>query len=117
MTNLLDEIIGNLEAKKEWKETQARFGRLPDDYQVVYGEIKHYVWHGGTGIIDPTNLFKKLLATFEAGAAEGKSVRDVTGDDVVVFVEKLARDEKQTPSYLDELRQNLNENVAKKLIK
>lgn len=117
MANFLDKIIGELESKREWKETQARFKTLPDEYQVMYEEIKDYIWHGGTGTIDPTNVFKKLLERFEAGVAEGKDVRDVTGDDVVAFVDELAKDENKMPSYFDELREKLNKNVAKKLNK
>lgn len=112
MTDFINKIIGDLEGKKEWKALQVRAQALPEEYQVVYNEIKDYVWHGGTGLMDPSNLFKRLVERFEEGAANGKSVLDVTGDDVAAFIEELIRGEE---TYTDGLRQKLNQNVAKKL--
>ena len=69
MTDFLNKILGDLEGKKEWKALQVRAKALPEDYRVVYEEIKHYVWQGGTGLLDPSNLFKRLVELFEEGAA------------------------------------------------
>jgi len=112
MTDFINKIIGDLEGKKEWKALEARAKALPAEYQVVYGEIKDYVWHGGTGLMDPSNMFKRLVERFEEGAAAGEDVMDVTGADVAAFVESLIRGEE---TYLDGLRQKLNQSVAKKL--
>lgn len=112
MNDFINKIVGDIEGKKEWKALEARAKLLPADYQVVYTEIKDYVWHGGTGLMDPTNLFKRLLELFEEGAASGKQVLDITGHDVAAFVEELVRGEK---TYMDEWRQKLNQNIAKKL--
>lgn len=112
MTDFLNKILGDLEGKKEWKALQVRAKALPKDYRVVYEEIKHYVWQGGTGLLDPSNLFKRLVELFEEGAAAGKHVTDVTGDNVAAFVEDLIRGEK---TYTDGLREKLNDAVAKKL--
>lgn len=114
MNNLLNKIIGDLEGKKEWKALEARVKQLPEEYQVAYNEIKQFVWHGGTGVLDPSNMFKRLVDLFEAGAANGKQVLDVTGEDVASFVEKLVHDEK---TYTDGLREKLNNTIAKKLKK
>lgn len=112
MTDFLNKILGDLEAKKEWKATEARAKALPKEYHVVYEEIKHYVWQGGTGVVDPTNLFKRLVDLFEEGSKDGKQVLEVTGDDVAAFVKELLRGEK---TLTEDLHEKLNREIAKKL--
>lgn len=114
MTDFLNKIIGDLEGKKEWKALEARAKALPDDYRTAYKEIKHYVWQGGTGTMDPSDMFKQLVDIFEKGAANGKQVLDITGDDIAAFVDRLVIDEK---TYADGLREKLNNTVTKKLKK
>lgn len=114
MSDILNKIIGDLEGKKEWKALEARVKLLPEEYQTVYSEIKHYVWQGGTGLMDPSDLFKRLVELFEDGAVNGKHVLEVTGNDVAAFVDKLASDGK---TYADTLREKLNHAVTKKLEK
>jgi DNA-binding ferritin-like protein (Dps family) len=114
MNDFLNKIIGDLEDKKEWKALEARAKALPEEYRVMYNEIKHYVWQGGTGIMDPSNMFKQLVSRFEEGAANGKQVLDVTGDDIAAFVDTLVANEK---TYTDGLREKLNSTIAKKIKK
>jgi DNA-binding ferritin-like protein (Dps family) len=59
-------------------------------------------------------MFKQLVERLEEGAASGKHVLDVTGDDVAAFVDALARDEK---TYTDGLRDKLNQVIAQKIKK
>lgn len=112
MSDFLNKILGDLEAKKEWKAVEARAKTLPEEYRVVYDEIKHYVWQGGAGVVDPSNLFKRLVELFEEGAANGKHVLDITGDDVAAFVKELLRGEKM---LTEDLQEKLNQTIAKKL--
>ncbi len=112
MSDFLDKILGDLEGKKEWKATEARAKQLPEEYRAVYDEVKHYVWHGGTGSIDPSGLFKQLVELFEDGASAGKHVTEITGSDVAAFVDGLIHDKR---TYIDDLREKLNSSVAKKL--
>jgi DNA-binding ferritin-like protein (Dps family) len=114
MNDFLNKIIGDLEGKKEWKALETRAKALPEDYRTVYDEIKHYVWQGGTGVMDPSNMFKRLVDTFEDGATNGKNVVEITGNDVAAFIDSLIHDEK---TYADSLREKLNNAVAKKLEK
>lgn len=112
MKDFLKKVIGDLEGKKEWKAMEARVKALPEDYQTVYHEIKHYLWKSsGLGMIDP---FKDLLERFEEGAANGKHVLELTGDDVAAFADKLVRGDK---AYLYDYREKLNKAIAKKLKK
>jgi len=112
MNDFINKIIGDLEGKKEWKALEARAKLLPEEYRTVYGEIKNYVWQGGTGLMDPSDLFKRLVDLFEEGVANGKHVSEITGNDVAEFVDKLAHDGK---TYTDGLRTKLNDTIAKKL--
>lgn len=112
MNDLLNKIIGDIEGKKEWKAVEARAKALPEEYRAVYDEVKTYVWHGGTGLMDPSNLFKRLVELFEDGAKNGKHVLEITGDDVATFVDGLVRDEE---TYTDSLREKLNSAIAKNL--
>ena len=112
--NLITKVIGELEAKKEWKALQARAKALPEEYQVVYDEVKNYVWRGGLGVVDPTNMFTRLVDVFEKSASQGKHVLDVTGHDVATFVDTLVRDDEK---LVDDARQKLNQTISKKLRK
>lgn len=112
MDNLINKIVGDIQGKKEWKALEVRANALPPEYKLAYDEIKQYVWHGGTGLMDPSNMFKRLVEAFEAGAAAGKTVLDVTGADVAAFVDSLARDDE---TYMNNLRTKLNSTVAERL--
>lgn len=110
MTNLLTKILGD---KKEWKAMEARANVLPRDFRLVYGEMKSYMWRftAGDGM-DIVAILKDVLGLFETSAAQGKSVLDVTGEDVAAFCDERLRG---TRSYFDQWRGSLNRDVAKKL--
>jgi DNA-binding ferritin-like protein (Dps family) len=110
MTNLLTKILGD---KKEWKAMEARANVLPRDFRIVYGEMKSYLWRFTTGDgMDIVAILKEVLGLFETGAAQGKSVLDVTGEDVAAFCHERLRG---TTSYLDKWRASLNRDIAQKL--
>lgn len=112
MSIFLDKILGDLENKKEWNAIEKRAKALPDDYRVVYKEIKRYVWNcTGVSTID---VFKVLIDMFEDSAASGRKVLEITGDDVAAFCDELVRGEK---TYFENWRKILNQNIAKKLEK
>jgi DNA-binding ferritin-like protein (Dps family) len=110
VSNILIKILGD---KKEWKAMEARANALPRDYRIVYGEMKSYMWRFTTGDgMDIVALLKEVLGVFEASVAEGKSVLDVTGEDVAALCDERLR---STTSYLDKWRASLNRDIAKKL--
>lgn len=107
MSGFIDKIIGD---KKEWKEMEARAKALPEEYRVVYSEIKNYIWKSsGLGAID---ILKGLLDLFEEGVANNKLVLEITGDNVAAFCDELVKDEK---TYTAKWREELNQSIAKKL--
>jgi DNA-binding ferritin-like protein (Dps family) len=114
MNDFLKKVIGDFGDKKEWKAMEARAKALPKEYQVVYGEIKNYFWSGAGPLDSSMDIFKGLVELFEEGAASGKHVLEITGDDVAAFCDELLRGEK---TYAESLRKTLNRNIAKRLDK
>lgn len=106
MNDFLKKIVGD---KKEWRTMEARAKALPKDYQVVYNEIKPYMWKRGQGSVD---IFKDLLDLFEEGVANGRSALEITGDDVATFCDELSPGAK---TYTDRWHDDLNHDIAKKL--
>ena len=53
-----------------------------------------------------------LIELFEAGAAEGKPVLEITGEDVAAFCDELLR---STSTYTENWREALNRDIQKKL--
>jgi DNA-binding ferritin-like protein (Dps family) len=72
------------EAKRQWRAHLARVKALPPDYQIVYKEIQRYLFKVGSadlpGIVD----------FFAEGAASGKGVLELIGEDVAAFCDDLA---------------------------
>lgn len=110
MNGFLKKIVGD---KKEWRSMEARAKALPRDYQIVYGEIKQYMWKfSAGGGMDIVAILKDLLGLFETGAADGKRALEVTGEDVAAFCDELLRNAR---TYTDNWRQSLNRDVMRKL--
>ncbi|MGI8878939.1 MAG: DUF1048 domain-containing protein [Jatrophihabitans sp.] len=111
MPKILTKILGD---KKEWKAMEARANVLPRDFRIVYREMKSYMWKlapgDGRGVIA---ALKEVLGIFEATAAQGNRVLDVTGEDVAAFCHERLRG--TSSSYLDRWRASLNRDVAQKL--
>ena len=103
-------IIGDFKEKKGWRETKVRAKALPHDYRIAYEEIQNYLLK--TSGIVTLAPFTSLLDLFEEGAANGRNVLEITGNDVAAFADELVRGEQ---SYFDKMRQDLNSDIAKKL--
>ncbi|WP_195908979.1 DUF1048 domain-containing protein [Microlunatus sp. Gsoil 973] len=108
--NFLKKILGD---KKEWRNMEARAKALPRDYQIVYDEIKKYVFKfaGGDGM-DMVYLLRDLLGLFETSVADGKRALEVTGDDVAEFCDELLRN---ANTYTENWHDKLNSSVHKRL--
>lgn len=86
MKKFIELIIGDLESKKEYKAFMKKVNSLPNDYEFVFKKIQKYMWNFGYGFGEEIiNLYE----LFEASAAEGKHVLDVTGEDVAAFADEL----------------------------
>jgi DNA-binding ferritin-like protein (Dps family) len=108
--NLIEKIIGSLEDKREWRAMEARAKALPSDYHKAYKAMQKYLWNTG-GVMDWQEtkfVFNHLIDLLEEAAADGKRVKEVTGDDVAAFCDDLVSDAK---SWFDKQRQKLNDSI------
>ena len=81
-----------IEGKRQWRAHRARVKALPPDYEIVYEEIQKYFFKvGPIDLVDGT-LLSGMLEFFEQGAADGKGVLELIGDDVAAFADDLIKD-------------------------
>ncbi|MDG0809078.1 DUF1048 domain-containing protein [Cohnella rhizosphaerae] len=112
--NLWEKITGS-DMTKEMKAFEARAKKLPAEYQAAWGEVTANLWSYSS--FSGRNLMPILdgvLGLLEESAAEGQRVQEVLGDDIKGFCAALAGEE-GAKTYRDKWRQQLNQNVAKKL--
>jgi DNA-binding ferritin-like protein (Dps family) len=111
--NIFEKIIGSLDDKREWRELESRSKALPSEYRNAYKAIQKYMWTAGGGPTDwkdCSRVFGGILDLFEEGAAEGKKVTDLTGEDVAAFCDDLVKDEK---TWKDKYRKKLNDTIGR----
>lgn len=100
-----------IEGRKEWKAHMARVKSLPQDYQFVYKELQKYLFKvGPVELGEGTELLSGIVDLFEEGAASGKGVLEVTGNDVAAFCDELIKDSK---TYGDLYQEAVDQKVAK----
>lgn len=109
MLELLKKLVGD---KKEYKQQMARVEMLPEDYKFVFEKIQKYMWNFAAGEgYDMLKIHYELIDLFEVGAAEGKQVLEITGEDVAAFCDELLRNAK---TYTENWREKLNYDIMKK---
>jgi DNA-binding ferritin-like protein (Dps family) len=114
--NFLEKITGS-DMTKEMKTFELRAEKLPDDYQAAWEKIKPNLWpHSDFTGRNLMPILDGVLGLLEETAADGQSVQEVLGDDIKGFCSALAG-EKEVKSYRDKWRKQLNNNIAKKLVK
>ena len=81
-----------IENKKEWRAHIKRIKTLSADYQIVYNEIQKYLFKAGSvEQTNWTNLLSGIIDLFEEGAAAGKGVLEITGNDAAAFCDDLMK--------------------------
>jgi DNA-binding ferritin-like protein (Dps family) len=109
------ELITGNDMRREFKNFESRVKKLPVDYQAAWEEIDANLWsHANFTGRNLMPILDGVLCLLEETAAEGQSVRDVLGDDIKGFCSALAGEE-GAKSYRDKWREQLNNNIAKKL--
>jgi DNA-binding ferritin-like protein (Dps family) len=109
------EKVTGSDITKEFKMFEARSKKLPTDYLAAWEEIKANLW--GYSDFTGRNLMPILdgvLGLLEETAADGQSVQEALGDDIKGFCSALVNEE-GAKSYRDKWREQLNNNIAKKL--
>jgi DNA-binding ferritin-like protein (Dps family) len=112
--NFWEKITGS-DMTKEWKTFESRAKKLPADYQAAWGKITANLWpysdFTGRNLMP---ILDSALGLLEETAADGQSIQEVLGDDIKGFSSALAGEE-GARSYRDKWREQLNNNIAKKL--
>ncbi|WP_099468090.1 DUF1048 domain-containing protein [Konateibacter massiliensis] len=109
------ELITGSDMTKELKIFESRAKKLPDDYQAAWGIIfANLLPHGNFTGRNLMPILDGVLGLLEESAADGQSVQEVLGDDIKGFCSALAGEE-GAKSYRDKWREQLNNNIAKKL--
>jgi len=94
-----------IEGKKQWRAHMARVKALPPDYRIVYKEMQRYIFKvGPVDLLDGT-LLSGILDFFEEGAAAGKGVLELIGDDVAAFCDDLLKDSR---TYADVYQESIS---------
>jgi Uncharacterized protein conserved in bacteria len=112
--NFWERISGG-DMTKEMKGFESRVQKLPEDYQATWEKINAHLW--GYSDFTGRNLMPILdgvLGLLEEAAADGQGIQEVLGDDIPGFCSALAG-EKGAKSHRDKWREQLNNNIAKKL--
>jgi DNA-binding ferritin-like protein (Dps family) len=100
-------------SKREYKQQMQRVKALPEDYQYVFKKIQNHMWQFAAGSgYDMMEVHYGLIDLFEEGAANGKSVLEVTGEDVAAFVDELL---KNARTYTEDWRTKLNHEIKNKI--
>ena len=103
----------NLEKKRKYIAMMNRVAALPEDYRFVFEKIQDYMWKFASGSgYDMVELQNGLAELFEEGAAEGKPVLEITGEDVSGFADELI---KEAGTYTKKWGEGLNADIARKL--
>ena len=112
MMEMFKKLIGD---KKEYKMMMARVDALPEDYQFVFKKIQDYMWNFSSGSgMDMLHIQYELIDLFESGAAEGREVLEITGEDVASFADELVVNAK---TYVAKYREDLNQSIFNRLKK
>ena len=80
-----------IEGKRQWRAHVARVKALPPDYQMVYKEIQRYLFKVGPADLADGRLLTGIVDFFEEGAADGKGVLELIGNDVAAFCDDLVK--------------------------
>lgn len=116
MVNFFDEYLNVpkiVRGKKEYRAHMARVEALPEDYQSVFKKIQSHMWQFAAGSgYDMMKTHYDLIELLEDGAANGKHVLDITGEDVAAFCDELMRSAR---TYTENWREKLNRDIIKKV--
>ena len=94
-----------IEGKKQWRAHLARVKALPPDYQIVYKEMQKYFFKVGPVDLADGQLLSGIVDFFEEGAASGKGILELIGDDVAAFCDDLIRNSR---TYADIYQESLS---------
>jgi DNA-binding ferritin-like protein (Dps family) len=80
-----------IEGKKQIRAHTARVKALPPDYRVVYKPMQRYLFKVGPAELFDGRLLSEIVNFFEEGAADGKTVLELIGNDIAAFCDGLVK--------------------------
>lgn len=95
-----------IEGKKQWRAHMARVKALPPDYQIVYKEMQRYFFKVGPIDLADGTLLSGIVDFFGEGAAAGKGVLELIGNDVAAFCDDLIKDSR---TYAEVYQESISE--------
>ncbi|MEV8443769.1 DUF1048 domain-containing protein [Actinosynnema sp. NPDC051121] len=93
-----------IEGKRQWRAHVARVKALPPDYRIVYQEMQRYIFKVGPVDLMDGTLLTGIVDFFEEGAATGKGVLELIGNDVAAFCDDLLKDSRTFADVYQESR-------------
>lgn len=80
-----------IEQKRRYRRYKARIERLPESYRTAVAAMERYTNHlGGIGDSESIlSMLDDLADLFEQAAADGTPVREIFGDDPVLFADEF----------------------------
>lgn len=109
------ESVTGSDLTRELKAFKSRAKKLPADYQAAWERIQTNLWtysdFTGRNLMP---ILDGVLGLLEETAADGQSVQEVLGDDIKGFCSALVGVE-GAKSFRDKWREQLNNNIARKL--
>lgn len=119
LDSIIKLIIGDMEEKRAYKQMMKRVDALPEDYRYAFRKIQHYMFcvgspDGDTTIFTDLSMFTDLVDLFEASAADGRQVLDVTGSDVGRFSDEFMR---ASATDTGAMRKKINKEIMEKFNK
>jgi DNA-binding ferritin-like protein (Dps family) len=100
--------------KKMYKDCVRRSKALPHDYREVYKIASYYMLNFSSSDSGVINLFPEMLDMFELGAAEGRDVLELVGNDVMAFCDGLLEGV-SAQTWTGKMRAKMNDSIHKKL--
>ncbi|MGH3248245.1 MAG: DUF1048 domain-containing protein [Trebonia sp.] len=91
-----------IEGKRQWRAHMARVKALPPDYQIVYKEMQRYLFKVGPVDLWDGRLLSGIVDFFAEGAAGGKRVLELIGNDVGAFCDDLVNGSRTSPHTCQE---------------
>ena len=110
----IEALTGSLEQKKQYKQSMARVGALPEPYQASAKALNRYFMYYA-GITDGDTLVAMIgdhVDLWERAAVDGTPVRAIVGDDPVEFAEQFAQAYAGT-QWIDKERKRLTDAIDK----
>jgi len=103
-------------SKFDRKTFQKRVNALPKNYKIVFNGISNYMWSSCTNGSGVTYALLDVLSLFENSAKNGKSVFDITGENIIGYADGLLQKISET-TWLEKMKSDLNKGILEQLEK